>query len=90
MESPDKASRLAAMLQRLIAAVTTVACAPAYNLIFQIPPQSAPEEAANQWRIEIIPRNTIYAGFELATGLGINALSPEAAAERLRAVWNGK
>ncbi len=87
IESPDKTNRLAVLLQRLIAAVTSVAGEEAYNLIFQIPPLSAPKEPGYQWRIEIIPRNAIHAGFELATGLGINPLSPEAAAEQLRGVW---
>ncbi len=36
------------------------------------------------WRLRILPRLTRPAGFELATGLYINPLSPEQAAEKLR------
>ncbi|MDP9228031.1 MAG: galactose-1-phosphate uridylyltransferase, partial [Actinomycetota bacterium] len=36
------------------------------------------------WHIDIAPRLTIKAGFELATGVDINILPPELAAEELR------
>jgi UDPglucose--hexose-1-phosphate uridylyltransferase len=38
------------------------------------------------WHMEIIPRLTIAAGFELGTGIYLNVVSPEDAAAYLRAV----
>ncbi len=37
-----------------------------------------------RWHIEILPRLSKFAGFELGTGLEINTMAPEAAAEFLR------
>jgi UDPglucose--hexose-1-phosphate uridylyltransferase len=36
------------------------------------------------WRIDIVPRLTHLAGFELGTGVGLNVVSPEQAAAELR------
>jgi UDPglucose--hexose-1-phosphate uridylyltransferase len=36
------------------------------------------------WRIDIVPRLTHLAGFELGTGLGLNVVAPEQAAAELR------
>jgi UDPglucose--hexose-1-phosphate uridylyltransferase len=36
------------------------------------------------WRIDIVPRLTYLAGFELGTGVGLNVVSPEQAAAALR------
>jgi UDPglucose--hexose-1-phosphate uridylyltransferase len=36
------------------------------------------------WRLEIIPRTTRLAGFELGTGVYIHEISPEQAAKALR------
>jgi UDPglucose--hexose-1-phosphate uridylyltransferase len=36
------------------------------------------------WRIDIVPRLTHLAGFELGTGVGLNLVTPEQAAAELR------
>ena len=36
------------------------------------------------WRIDILPRRTHEAGFELGSGVGINIVAPERAAAELR------
>jgi UDPglucose--hexose-1-phosphate uridylyltransferase len=36
------------------------------------------------WRIDILPRLTHLAGLELGTGVNLNVMPPELAAERLR------
>ena len=41
-------------------------------------------EAVYHWHIEILPRLTKAAGFEIGTGFGINSVLPESAAEMLR------
>ncbi len=40
--------------------------------------------ASYHWHLEICPRTSIPTGFELGSGLFVNTISPEAAAERLR------
>jgi UDPglucose--hexose-1-phosphate uridylyltransferase len=43
-------------------------------------------EASYHWHIEITPRTSIPTGFELGSGLFVNTVAPEVAAEQLRAV----
>ena len=38
------------------------------------------------WHIEILPRLTTMAGFELGSGMSINTVLPEAATEYLQSV----
>ncbi|MGH9206320.1 MAG: galactose-1-phosphate uridylyltransferase, partial [Acidimicrobiales bacterium] len=55
----------------------------AYNLVFH----SAPYRMTGSfhWHVHILPKLTTKAGFELGTGVFINVVSPETAAEELRA-----
>jgi UDPglucose--hexose-1-phosphate uridylyltransferase len=47
--------------------------------------RTAPRDAAGfSWRIEIMPRLAQLAGLEIGTGVHLNALAPEDAAQRLR------
>ncbi len=47
--------------------------------------RSAPRDAEHfHWHIDIAPKLTVKAGFELATGVDINVQSPERAAAELR------
>lgn len=57
---------------------------PPYNLMFINSPWNY--MSLFHWHIEIIPRLTIAAGFELGTGICINMISPEDAARYLREV----
>ncbi|OGI39855.1 MAG: galactose-1-phosphate uridylyltransferase [Candidatus Muproteobacteria bacterium RBG_16_62_13] len=43
-------------------------------------------DASYHWHIEICPRTSIPSGFELGSGLFVNTVAPEIAAEQLRAV----
>ena len=54
----------------------------AYNVIFH----SAPYKTAGDfhWHAHVVPKATTVAGFELGTGVVINVVSPEEAAETLR------
>lgn len=80
--------RLAACLQRVIAATIELSGQPAYNLILQVPPVSFSNafagHLAGQWWLEIVPRGSGIAGLELATGLWVNAVPPKRAARQLR------
>ena len=55
-----------------------------YNLLFRLPPAKARDHEAAYFLIEIIPRGTTIAGFELASGSGVVAVAPEQAAELMR------
>ena len=39
---------------------------------------------SGHWHLEIVPRFSIHAGFELGAGIYLNSLAPEEAAARLR------
>ena len=54
-----------------------------HNLVFH----SAPYRAAGSyhWHVHVLPKLTTRAGFELGTGVLINVVAPEQAAEELRA-----
>lgn len=45
-----------------------------------------PAESSFHWHLEICPRTSVPNGFELGSGLAINTISPEKAAEQMRSV----
>lgn len=57
---------------------------PHYNVLFHSAPLRDSCEDYYHWHIEILPRITIQAGFELGTGIYINTILPEEAASYLR------
>ncbi len=58
--------------------------APAYNVLFHLPPLSQAD--SNPWFVEIFPRITTSAGFELGTDIWINPVAPETACRTLKQV----
>jgi UDPglucose--hexose-1-phosphate uridylyltransferase len=52
-------------------------------------PLNAWLHGGGHWHLEILPRLSILAGLELGTGIYVNTLAPEDAAERLRTVSAG-
>ena len=79
---PALAELLVDVLRRLRAAVGD---AP-FNLVVNSAPRRHADEPDFVWHVEIVPRLTRSAGFELATGMSINSVMPELAAEHLRGV----
>ncbi len=57
---------------------------PAYNFYLHTSPCDGEDYYYFHWHIEILPKTSIWAGFELATGVEISAVKPEEAAEFLR------
>ena len=59
---------------------------PELNLWVRTAPQGAEHF---RWHIDIAPKLTVHAGFEMATGVDINIMPPERAAEELRETLDG-
>ena len=69
-------------LARLGAAVGDVP----YNVIVHSapPPESRAAGTRFHWYIDVVPRLSIVAGFEMGSGVFVNIVTPEVAASRLR------
>lgn len=57
---------------------------PSYNYYLHTSPCDGKDYPHFHWHIEILPKTSIWAGFELSTGVEISAIEPERAAEFLR------
>lgn len=80
---------LARVLRRTMFRLDAVIGGAQYNYFLHSLPHSHDNrecEPSYHWHLEICPRTTIPSGFELGSGLFVNTISPEEAAERLRAV----
>ncbi|MEW6119883.1 MAG: DUF4931 domain-containing protein [Pseudomonadota bacterium] len=80
---------LARVLKRTMARLDAVIGGAQYNFFLHSVPHDKDrgEHAASyHWHLEICPRTSIPTGFELGSGLFVNTINPEQAAERLRAV----
>lgn len=73
---------LALLSQKQTARLESSLDEPAYNVLFHLPPFA--EMDSQPWFVEIFPRITTAAGFELGTDIWVNPVSPEIAARRLR------
>ncbi|RLE13424.1 galactose-1-phosphate uridylyltransferase [Candidatus Aerophobetes bacterium] len=80
----DESICLAQILKDVIGAMNKALSNPSYNYFFHIPPGKKGFLKYYHCHLEIIPRLTKLAGFELGTGFYINPVSPEEAAARLR------
>ena len=68
-------------LKAVLASLRDVVGDIAYNLVFHSAPYRAPEPY--HWHVHVVPKLTTVAGFELGTGVLINIVNPEEAAEAL-------
>jgi UDPglucose--hexose-1-phosphate uridylyltransferase len=78
-DGPLCARLLHDVLGRLAAVLGAV---PPFNLWVRTAPRGAEHFC---WRIDLVPRLTTLAGLELGTGVNLNVVAPEGAAEQLRA-----
>jgi len=85
----DDLPDLARVLKRTMARLDAVIGGAQYNFFLHSVPHDS-ETGANapsyHWHLEICPRTSIPTGFELGSGLFVNTINPEQAAEKLRAV----
>jgi len=85
----DDLADFARVLQRTMARLDAVLGGAQYNyFLHSLPhgPSYTDNAASYHWHLEICPRTSIPTGFELGSGLFVNTVSPEDAAEKLRAV----
>jgi UDPglucose--hexose-1-phosphate uridylyltransferase len=80
----ENLSELASVLRRVLVRLEKALSAPAYNVVLHTAPFDTGPVPHYHWHIEIIPRVTSIAGFELGSGYYINPIPPEDAARCLR------
>ncbi len=82
----DQVADLSAVLRTTLKKLTAALNRPPYNLVISTAPVNTGREDLIHfhWHLEILPRLTIAAGFELGTGYYINPTPPEMAASDLR------
>lgn len=82
--STEEKLELAEALQISINKIWKALGDPAYNFYIHTSPCDGKDYSHFHWHIEILPRTSIWAGFELSTGIEISTIQPEIAAEYLR------
>lgn len=82
--SVDDTKKLAAVLSKIMKRIHTGLGNPDYNYMIHTAPFKDADENWYHWFIQILPRLTTIAGFELGSRVFINTTPPEAAAEFLR------
>lgn len=76
--------RLADLLHLILDRIDTTFDVPAYNYMLHTAPLDGNSKDHYHWRLVVVPRITIRAGFEWSTGCFINPVAPRRAAEAMR------
>lgn len=87
--SEDDFLDFANVLRRTMARLEAVIGGAQYNYFLHSVPHDdhrGEHAPSYHWHLEICPRTSVPTGFELGSGLFVNTISPEAAAERLRQI----
>jgi UDPglucose--hexose-1-phosphate uridylyltransferase len=84
--SAQEQTAFAAMLGETLRRVCLCLEDPPYNYTLHTAPCDSDDRPGFHWHLEIFPRLTIAAGFEMGTGIYINVTPPEVAADYLREV----
>ena len=87
-ETPEGVALFAEITQNVLRRIGKCLNHPPYNFMLHSAPINQDRDPSKRfhYHLEIIPRLTIAAGFEMGTGVYINVTSPEEAAEHLRNV----
>ncbi len=75
---------MARILKKILKKLDKGLLDPSYNLLIRTTPVKDKEEDYYHWHIQILPRLTTPAGFELGSGIYINTAFPERTAKFLR------
>jgi UDPglucose--hexose-1-phosphate uridylyltransferase len=85
----DDLADLALLFKRTMTRLNALLGGVQYNFFIHSLPHGAEytgSTPAFHWHIEICPRTSIPTGFEMGSGLSVNTIAPEDAAERLRSI----
>lgn len=74
----------ARMIRRLLTALRDLLGDAPYNYLIMSVPSGEERAGYFSWHLEVLPRLTAAAGFELGTGIAVNTVAPERAAAQLR------
>jgi UDPglucose--hexose-1-phosphate uridylyltransferase len=80
----EEADLLGAMLRSVLMRLRALLGNPNYNYVVRSAPHHSAGEPHFHWYLEILPRLATQAGFEIGSGMNINAVVPEDAALQLR------
>lgn len=80
----DELARLASLLRDVLRGLRDLLDDPDYNYVIQSAPPGDEDRPYFLWHLQIVPRLSTPAGFELGSGISINPSSPEASAAALR------
>ncbi len=80
----EGADLLAKLLRETLLRLHHLLGNPDYNYVVRSAPHHSAGEPHFHWYIEILPRLTTRAGFEIGSGMNINIVAPEDAAAQLR------
>lgn len=81
----EELAELADILRDVVAGLRRAAGDPDYNLVVQSAPVTEESKPFFMWHLRVLPRLVTPAGFELGSGMSINLVPPERAAEEIRA-----
>lgn len=87
--TPEETCDLAAVLKDVLARLAHALNDPDYNYVINSAPVGGEDEEFHLWHIQILPRLTRIAGFELGSGMRINIAKPEDTARFLREAASG-
>lgn len=79
---------LAPVLRTTLRQISTLLGDPDYNLMVHTAPAEDENKSYFLWHIQILPRVTTPAGFELGSGMFINSMCPEDTAAFVRENWS--
>ena len=77
-------TKLAEALRAALIKIDKGLSGPAYNFFLHTTPCDGKDYSHYHWHFEILPKTSIWAGFELGTGIEISTIEPEKAAKFLR------
>jgi UDPglucose--hexose-1-phosphate uridylyltransferase len=80
--SEEEINDLALTMRSSFGTLARVLTNPPYNSVFHLGPSGLQDDAFH-WHIEVYPKLSVHAGFELGTGMYINTMLPEEAARAL-------
>ena len=86
VEDPQELTDLAAILKDTLSRLNRALDRPPYNFVVHTAPVSDGDLEYYHWHLEIMPKLTRVAGFEIGSGFYINPTPPEDAAQYLREI----